>query len=301
MSTADGSSTSSSITSAAAAVVITSFPLNPLTTTFTPPADCKGFYEKGVFMLDPETSCLPSNAPLKSTAFFSPGIACPSGYVSACHDTRGVASITTVTCCPVHSDITLSCAGHSLSDLWSTLFCTWIAPSSTVIDITASSNGITSTSAATLVSPGGLNAYGVRMVYESTDLPSSTSSKASSQSTNSGKATSSSSTSPTSSPTSTPSGISSGAKIAIGVVIPVLVLAILGAVFLWWRRRHQYGAVRNGSPASAAELHDQFKTSELPVEAKGSNFPGQVKMDSREPQELHNDGMPVELPVDHER
>lgn len=51
----------------------------------------------------------------------------------------------------------------------------------------------------------------------------------------------------------------------------------------------------------AAELHEQSKTSELPVEAKRSELPGQVKMDMRGAQELHNDGLPVELPAEHER
>ena len=280
-------------TTSSSATVITSFSLNPLTTTFTPAANCAGYYSSNVYMAGPMTSCLPSGANLASTEYFSPGIICPSGYVSACHDTTGVHSITTVTCCPAQSGITLSCANPDPSGAFTTLFCTWVPPSQTAIPITLSDKGQTSTSKVTFTSPEGLNAYGVRMVYQSTDLITSSSTPASKSGT--GTATKSSNTSTTSA-TSGPSssGLSTSAKIAIAVVIPVVVLAILGALFIWWRRRKQrYDPVRasgdptKDEPSTTMELsgENEMKRGELPAD------PGQTT----------NHVIPVELPTDNYR
>jgi len=232
-----------------ASAVITSFPRVPLTTTFTPPSDCSGIYFSGdIFVIGASTSSLPSSFNTAPTSYFSPGIACPSGYSTACHDTTGVKSITTVTCCPVREDVALSCVPDPLAlrGVFSTLFCTWIAPSPTKLSITLSDNGVTSTSVANVESPGGVNAMGIRMVYQSTDLSSSASTKtpASNTATTTSAPSSTKSSPPTSSATSSPSGLSTGAKVAIGVVIPLVVLAVLAGLFFWWRRRSQrYKAV----------------------------------------------------------
>jgi hypothetical protein len=231
-------------TTSASAVIITSFPSVPLTKTFTPPSDCSGLYQSaGIYIIDASTSCLPSPFNAAPTSYFSPGIACPSGYSTACHDTTGVKSITTVTCCPVREDVTLSCVPNplTLKDVWSTLFCTWIAPSSTELAVTLSNNGVTSTSVATFESPGGLNALGIRMVYQSSDLSSFTPTKtpASNTATTTSAPSSTTSSPSTSSATSSPSGLSTGAKVAIGVVIPLVVLAVIAGLFFWWRRRSQ--------------------------------------------------------------
>lgn len=85
------------------------------------------------------------------------------------------------------------------------------------------------------------------------------------------------------------------------MAIPLLVLAILGAVFLWWRRRRQYGVVGKGPPVPTAELSNEAKKNELPAENGLSELPGQIKGGTTGAQELHNDGMPVELPAEHER
>ncbi|KIM94195.1 hypothetical protein OIDMADRAFT_149555 [Oidiodendron maius Zn] len=229
--------------------VITSFAHKPLTTTYTPPADCSGLYQTGgVYFVDLSLSCLPPSASTDATDFFSPGIACPSGYYSACHDTRGLSSITTVTCCPFRGDISLSCVDPgTLSEVWATLFCSWIAPSTTTLSITLSTNGgTTSTSGVQFISPAGLNAYGVRMVYESTDLLTSTTNKPAQTSapltisiSNTAATTTTTAASQTQS-TSPPSTKSTSATtIAIAVVIPVVALIVLIAAYMWWRKQRQ--------------------------------------------------------------
>jgi hypothetical protein len=181
-----------------------------------------------------------------SAFFYSPGIACPSGYWTACHDTTGVSTITTVTCCPTYRDITLSCVPNplSLSEVWESLFCTWIAPRSTgtVVTVTKSVDGRTSTVTERVTWPGGINAYGVRMVYESTDLETlSTSAATSLSSSDDPTRTGETSPDPSSSNSiaAADTGLSTGAKAAIGVVVPLVVLGALLAALLFWRRRRR--------------------------------------------------------------
>jgi len=288
--------------------VVTSFPLNPLTETFTPPSDCNGVYLSTVFMLGPSKTCLPPNAGLKETEYFSPGLICPTGYASACHDTLGVSSITTVTCCPTSGDITLSCAPTIRKDIWSTLFCTWDPEPGkpTAVFATLSSDKRTSSSLVPFTSPEGINAFGVRMVYESSDLITSTSSSSSSTQT-SGSDTStpsntsvpqSSSSSQVPTGTSAPgnSGLSTGAKAAIGIVIPLVVLAIFGAFFFWWRRKKQY-RVAPGSPVAPVGLTEYYQAkpqlNEVSGETRRSELAGEytpVRHD--EPSELPDNHRP---------
>lgn len=284
-------SSTTTATSTYSPVIITSFPLNPLTTTFTPPADCSGIYRSSVdsgpnpYMIDLGLSCLPSGASTQATDYFSPGIDCPSGYYTACHDTNGVSTITTVTCCPFQGDISLSCVDlTTLSGVFATLFCTWIAPDTTTLAVTLSSvGGTTSTENTQFVSPQGLNAFGVRMVYESTDLITSASST-SSATTTTGTISSSSATAVSSSPAST--GSTSSAKIAIAVVIPVVALAVLGAVYMWWRKRQQR------EPQLTGELHAESKP-ELPTGFESAELPSGPTTFSNSAQTTP----PAELPV----
>ena len=266
-------SSATTSTSRSSPVVVTAFPVNPLTTTFTPPADCSGLYVSTVAMVDPSLSCLPSGASTQATDYFSPGIACPSGYYTACHDTDGVASITTVTCCPFRGDVTLSCVHPTtLTDVFATLFCTWIAPSVTTLAVTLSRNGgTTSTEELQFESPGGLNAYGIRMVYESTDIITSSASSIISASTTRRKISSTSLPAKSTSPASTKS--TSPGTVAIAVVIPVVVLAVLGAIVMWWRRRRRQqrngGAEPKGRPpGDPTEFSNSLHTTpaELPME-----------------------------------
>ncbi|KAH6842991.1 hypothetical protein B0I37DRAFT_208767 [Chaetomium sp. MPI-CAGE-AT-0009] len=248
-------------------LVITSFPTVPLTTTFTRPTDCGGIYAASqpvIFVIDNEPSCLPPDFSASDSSFFySPGIACPSGYWTACHDTTGVSSITTVTCCPTYGSISLTCVSNPLflKTVWEYQFCTWIAPKSpgTVITVTVSSyDGRTSTITPEVTAPGGLNAPGVRMVYQASDMEMASSSTSSVPSEGSGATVPASST-PDSTGTSLPgasndpdatnsdSGLSTGEQAAIGVVVPLVVIALLVGLALWWRRRK-----RQQQPPSAA-------------------------------------------------
>ncbi|AEO58904.1 hypothetical protein MYCTH_2144292 [Thermothelomyces thermophilus ATCC 42464] len=283
----------------------------PLTTTFTPSAtDCGGIYLPSslmVYVIDNEPSCLPTGFSTSDSSFFySPGIACPSGYWTACHDTTGASSITTVTCCPTYGDISLSCVPNpeDLRHVWETLFCTWIAPASpgTVITVTESFNGgRTSTVTESVTSPGGVNAYGVRMLYQASDLQTSTSTTSTTSTATTSTASTSTATASTdgastaSSPivsgnpsqTTTPDagstgGLSEGAKAAIGVVVPVVVLgAVLLGLALWWRRRkraqqqqrEQYPS-QYPPPNALVEMPGYKQQQELQQQQHGAPPPG---------------------------
>lgn len=228
-----------------ATAVVTSFASNPLTTPFTRPDICSGIHRSGFLsVVDIDTTCLPDGFDPEPTAYFSPGLECPAGYVSACHDHTGVESITTVTCCPVVEDVTLSCVTAStLKDEWEDLFCTWIAPKDgTELPITLSDDGVTSTDKVGFESPGGLNAYGVRMVYQSSDLESTTKTKTADTPADTAEDSSIEDTEEG----DEGGGLSTGAKIAIGVCVPVGVIAIAAAAFLLMRRRRK-NKVANGA------------------------------------------------------
>ncbi|KAI1852573.1 hypothetical protein JX265_003055 [Neoarthrinium moseri] len=282
-------------------VALSTFPEAPLTTTFTPPPQCTGFYRGSPNYMTivglPTKSCMPSGFAADATSYFSPGVICPSGYYSACHDTRGYSSITTVTCCPTRGDFALSCvkSPNSLTGPWENLFCTWAAPETGMgVPLTETSNGITSTVTGTATSPQGLNAYGVRMVYQSTDL--STTSTAS--------VSSSGSTLPSTSPTETDTaenaqagGLSTGVKAAIGVVVPLVVLGALAGIFLW-RRRH-----KKNSHGSTAMTNTQGHHKNVHETGGGSQVLYH-EVDGRQmPAELgsHPQVEPVEMPSEHYR
>lgn len=289
-----------------------SFPLDALTTTFTPPASCSGIYSSaGVAVIDADLACLPQGFTSLSTNYFSPGIQCPAGYVTACNDNAGVSSITTVTCCPYRGDITLGCVTAStLSDVWETLFCTWIAPASgTTVSITQSDSdgGSTSTAAVSMGSPGGINALGVRMVYQSSDLAavSATTTAASTSVTNTGAASHGSDESS--------AGLSTGVIVAIAVIIPVVVIAVAAGLFFFIRKRKQaqkaqqageggagtpqdYG--KNGYSAVApgsGGYYDPKSSPAPPSEVSGVGAYG-VRNQQQELVELGQHQTPVELP-----
>ncbi|KAL7792444.1 hypothetical protein V8C37DRAFT_124222 [Trichoderma ceciliae] len=261
--------------------VVTSFPFNPLTTTFIRPTDCDGIFASTFLTgIDFSKSCLPKGFHTDQTSYFSPGLICPTGYYSACHDNIGAKSITTVTCCPTFgSDVSLSCVTAStLRSVWSTLFCTWIAPGGdgTMLPMTVSGNGITSTVQGSFTAPGGLNAFGIRMVYQKTDtetttMATMTASTTASTGTKSGRPTK---TSDSDSGDSSPA-LSSAAKAAIGagVAVPIVVVGLLVGLFFWWRKRQQYNRVVQSTPPT--ELHNQERPalSELPNEGRILNKP----------------------------
>lgn len=283
--------------------VVTSFPLVPLTTTFEPPPQCSGIYLAGVAMIDFDMTCLPSGFDVEPTNYFSPGIACPSGYETACFDSKGVESITTVTCCPTRGDIHLSCVDDpaTLSSLWSTLFCTWIAPeSSATVEMTVSDNGITRIIRSTMHSPEGINAYGIRMVHEATDLATSgaeSTHTSETESAHAGETSRPPADSP--GPSSSSKGLSTGATAAIAVVVSVVGLALIGGLVFWLRKRKQrltaaqqgqegytqgadvYKDDRPGeysqSPPQEMWADSQHPMTELPTTLASSELPGESR------------------------
>ncbi|KAK1757846.1 hypothetical protein QBC47DRAFT_166086 [Echria macrotheca] len=292
---ADASSPSS--TSTYTPFTITSFPRIPLTTTFTRSnSDCAGVYlptSSNIFLIQDQLSCLPSGFNTAERSFFSPGIACPSGYWSACHDNTGVSSITTVTCCPTYdADVSLSCLNPATLDgPWKSKFCTWIAGTQTkAIPVTESGGGRTSTVTRTMSGVQGINAYGVRMVYQATDLPSSSTAAAGS----SGTGSSSSATPPAGSPispspaaesSSPSSGLSTGAAVGIGVAIPVVVLGLLAALFMLWRKRRRERAA-DISPGAAAGAYSDTATSQTKPDTHFYGGPPVYSEQQRAPSEL---------------
>lgn len=262
--------------------VVTSFPFNPLTTTFTRPAECDGIFASSFLSgIDFSTSCLPKGFHTDETAYFSPGLVCPTGYYSACHDNIGAKSITTVTCCPTFGpDVSLSCVTAStLRSVWSTLFCTWIAPGGpgTTLPLTVSNNGITSTVQGSFTAPGGLNAFGIRMVYQKTDTQTTTMATRTTATTTATTGTKRGAPTKTNGAdpgNSSSGGLSTGAKAAIGVVVPIVVLGLLVGLFFWWRKRRQYKRVQVQSNPPT-ELHGQERSppSELPNEDGTVNKP----------------------------
>ncbi|KAK1963652.1 hypothetical protein LY78DRAFT_716397 [Colletotrichum sublineola] len=215
--------------------IASTFPENPLPTAdFSPPAaSCAGIYlTNNVYAIDNDQKCLPDKFNGASTAFYSPGTACPTGYTAQpqCSRNGGVRSITTVTCCPYRGDMTLSCVEDDM----------------------------TLAGAVTMKNRDGVNAWGIRMVYQASDLvPKSTSAATTAATaTTGGGATAAATGTGTGTTTGagttatggngdSSGGLGTGAIIGVAVVVPVVLIAALVGLFLWWRRRkHRYAGVK---------------------------------------------------------
>ncbi|KAK1494601.1 hypothetical protein CTAM01_08955 [Colletotrichum tamarilloi] len=263
--------------------IASTFPENPLKTAdFSPPASsCSGIYlTNNVYAIDNDSKCLPNKFNGASTAFYSPGTVCPTGYTAQpqCSRNGGVRSITTVTCCPYRGDMTLSCVEDdmTLANVWETQFCTWMAGPATVVDITRTDNGVVATQAVTMSDRDGVNAWGIRMVYQASDLvPKTTSGASSASATATGTAAAGSGATSGASATGTAAGadntsgsatgaatsgassggLPTGGIVAVAVVIPVVAIAALVGLFLWWRRRkHRYAGVKPAETPTAPEM-----------------------------------------------
>jgi len=219
---------------------ISTFALNPIPTDFAQQEFCSGIYlDDSILKIDNKRDCLPNGFATDQSIFYSPGVQCPTGYTAqpACTRTGGVEGITTVTCCPVRGDITMSCVDDdaSLSPPWTSQFCTWKAgPRTVVLATETGSDGNINTKAETLEGAGGVNAFGIRMVYQSTDLG-----EAAQETGGSAGATSTSGAnrSPSLAADESGGGMSQSAKIAVGVTVPIIALLLFGAGLFMWRRR----------------------------------------------------------------
>lgn len=252
---------------------ITSF-VGPFPTDFAVPSDCSAISSNSIAGFDFKSSCLPEDFNPDTTAYYSPGTACPSGYTAQEDCTRTSGDSTTVTCCPVRGDIELWCVSEpsSLEGPWVSMQCTWSAGNeATVLLVTSDS----STMGVTMSGGQGINAYGLRMVYESSDLETSTSTPSSTSrqgtapdATGSPFETatddSSSTISATGSPNAEDSGLSTGAIAAISVIIPVVLIALGLGLFFFIRRRKQQ------SSANAAIANHESKYPDQPGSSPGT-------------------------------
>ncbi|KAI9172329.1 hypothetical protein HJFPF1_01829 [Paramyrothecium foliicola] len=255
---------------------ITAF-AGPFPTEWVSPPQCTSFVSEAVIVLDAASSCLPKDFDTDTAVYYSPGTACPSGYTAQDYCSKSNDATTTVTCCPVRESMTMWCVedANALRPPWVDYQCTWSAGNTvTEVVVTSSSRHETYSATITMSGADGVNAYGIRMVYEASDISKSTStsspSRKSVQSTATSSASSSSesdvvfqlaepsadtsSNSPGESTTNSSSnpaaatsdsgsasngGLSTGAIAAIGVVVPLSVIAILVGAFLLFRRRRK--------------------------------------------------------------
>ncbi|KAL0937235.1 transmembrane alpha-helix domain-containing protein [Colletotrichum truncatum] len=277
--------------------VASTFPENPLPTSdFSPPASCSGVYlTNNVFAIDNDLACLPNKWNGASTAFYSPGTACPTGYTAQpqCSRNGGVRTVTTVTCCPYRAGITLSCVENdlTLAGPWETQFCTWMAGPATVVEYSISRSGSVERKAATMSNRDGINAWGIRMVYQESDLvPSLVSATTTMATTGTGTATGIAGTTATGAVTGTAttsaatsistgdsssessSGLSLGGIIGVAVAVPVVFMAALAGLFFWWRKRkHAYAGVQQPTPS---DTNDPSVTQQSAYTYQGSNYQG---------------------------
>ncbi|KPM41989.1 hypothetical protein AK830_g4550 [Neonectria ditissima] len=262
-----------------------------LPTAYTPSSACSAIVSELVVGFDFATSCLPSGFDPAPTAYYSPGWDCPSGYAapSSCtRDDGSDATAYTVTCCPTRAGLALTCVRdpESLSDAWESLFCTWSAGTkSTVLLVTSTSVGdgstTTITSAVTMSGGDGINAYGLRMVYEDSDI-AATSTSTSTEAETTTEATTQSrgtATATNSADDDDSGGLGTGAIVAIAVVIPLVAIAVAIGIFFCLRRRKR-------------RQHDEPK--ELPPNERPSELYGS----QHAPQELPTGSMAAELPGD---
>lgn len=270
--------------------VIGTFP-----TDYTNSAACTAISSNTVVMIDSATSCLPEGFTTASTAYYSPAWDCPSGYTAQKSCTRSAsneATLYTVTCCPSRSNVVMSCVPdpESLSSDWVNLFCTWSAgDQETVVLVTSTSvlpvgDTTSITSAVTMSGGDGINAYGLRMLYEESDTMTSTT--AATTTSSSSSATSATSAASTDESDDSSGGLSTGGIVALAVVIPLVVIAALVTAGFWRRRRRQQ--------RPATELGADSERKELPPDTVRGELYGSQQYVSHE---LETPNVPVELPA----
>ncbi|KAI1374846.1 hypothetical protein F4677DRAFT_158382 [Hypoxylon crocopeplum] len=293
--------------------------LGPLTTSFTPPADCTAssalywvntvstFY----WLHGPplQSSCFPDSYSPYQNQYYSPGI-CPAGYTRACESvsTSGaVHAATRATCCP-QGNYVCAQTSSSYSYPWGpTLGCMSVYRVNTELSfITINGTlegGETAGELRSLRAPGTIMAYGV--VIQNGAATTTGEASATATTSDSGLQTSSSVfASETASTTATVGdsqvdsgsgshGLSAGAAAGIGIGTAVAIMA-LGGVALWmfWsRRRKRRQAGEEGAQASVTSPGSWSSTTWATVPY--SQRPAvQVNW---QPTELANEGEPREM------
>ncbi|MCJ1261442.1 hypothetical protein MMC22_001306 [Lobaria immixta] len=201
------------------------------------------------------SDCYPQGWTNTSTAFYSPGI-CPSGYTTACitAKTANTVTETLATCCPTSW---ICASSGNILGCRSTI----IGAQSQLITMVETSNFSSISTIHTEIIGGNINAYGVQIRFQVTDLQHATATTSTATTTSSPGATTPPPTStPTntsppsnSTPTNTPSpttGLSAGAKAGIGVGAALAVCIGLALLWLGLRRAKK----RRAPSAHAGEL-----------------------------------------------
>ncbi|KAF9774940.1 hypothetical protein IL306_006995 [Fusarium sp. DS 682] len=297
------SSTSASRTN----YIASNFPYNPFQTSdFDPPSSCSGIYlDTGgrytidaIFTIGNDRECLPKRFSAASTAFYSPGTACPTGYTAQpqCSRNDGVRTITTVTCCPYSGDMTLACIEDSLPrpDRSELQFCTWMAGVKTIVNVTLSESagGSLTTTGITLTGSEGVNAYGIRYVYQASDLgPASTT-----ESTSTGKVAGQTSSADGGSTVS--KGLSTDGIIAVAVVVSVVTIAAVVGLLSWWRHRKRHSMQPEGETQATVPVQRGPNAAANLQELAGQS---QLQGGGTQVQVLNRQGNPMELPAEYAR
>ncbi|KAL7910726.1 hypothetical protein GGI35DRAFT_321595 [Trichoderma velutinum] len=310
--------------------------LGPLTTTWTMPESCsiymppcstcnQGFRGQSCNAISDgrvqdNTACWPPAKPgiasptwpFVGWGFYSPGIACPSGYMTACSAVYGqrpqwdiqftlVSSETAVGCCPTGFACANingnTCIATASDTAVPTAFCdgTKLIDSATesfphAITITqtdtASNTVDVETSSLTMV----LYAPMFQINFQASDLPASTTTASSTLSTATTRTTSSTSKQTTTSAADNSVGVgspglSNGAKVGLGVGIGLGVAFLLAfAGFIYYYRRSKKGQI-----VSSELPNNEVSEAQTP---KVKKLPGQVY-------EMGDYYAPAELPGDN--
>lgn len=213
----------------------------PLTTTFTPPADCLASLtsSSGTLQLGANSTCLPAGADnAEFDVTFSPAWICPSGWIVASLSSISISTLTetVAACCPQSQGLSVIQYAISLDDTAYQPQCVTAIPASftylTVTDGTTSTASVTNRSSIVTV-----QATAIQIAWQANDLLPRTSLSASLTS------QTSSATSVSTAEQHTDGGLSQINKIIIGVVVPIAALVSLVALgfFIICRRRSHKG------------------------------------------------------------
>ncbi|KAI1131240.1 hypothetical protein F5Y10DRAFT_234117 [Nemania abortiva] len=233
-----------------------------------------------------QTSCYPSNYDGASTDYYSPA-RCPTGFTSACQslNVAGTVSETVVRCCPTQASYTCQMTSDYI---WqATLGCESgvTAATTTVWTVTQVTDGTTSLVTST-GAIGGMNAYAIKVGFQSTDFKSTTTTttkktttarttKATTTGTSNQSSSSSSSSKTKKKKSSTSGGVIAG--IVIGVIAGIA--AIVSAIWLLVRKRNKDKEVaevintyepKDKDMPPAPQIHE-MGTHEQAVELEGSD------------------------------
>ncbi|KAK1248606.1 hypothetical protein MKX08_006826 [Trichoderma sp. CBMAI-0020] len=307
--------------------------LGPLTTTWTMPQTCSVFMPSCETCSDayngqscnpthggqvhdntacwpPATSGVASPAwPFVGWGFYSPGLACPAGYTSACTAVYGqrppwptqfslVESETAIGCCPTgfacaNVNNGNSCTAQvSRSTTISTAYCSdtnlvnvgvATIPTLATATTTETNSATTEVESSTFTRITTLYAPMIQLNFQASDLSTSTTASSTASPTASSPASETGTGNGTSSKSS--GGLSNGAKVGLGVGLGlgVALLLAFGAFIYYYRRS------RNNAVALRSELPSNQPSVEVPPTPTIKQSPGQLY----EMGEYH---APVELP-----